>query len=98
MNTWLKAVVEQSRKVGLSESNANNRTRWILGINTISGKMRRIRTSLLFGDETGFRKTARLLLRKIQRCDTKLIHEIKKIIYFILYYIIIIILYYTFPK
>ena len=31
---WLRAVVEQSRNVGLNESNANNRSRWRLGVNT----------------------------------------------------------------
>ena len=38
--TWLKGVVEQSRKVGLNESDANSRSRWRLGVNTISSKMR----------------------------------------------------------
>ena len=38
--TWLRAVVEQSRKVGLNGSDANNRSRWKLGVNTISSKMR----------------------------------------------------------
>ena len=37
--TWLKAVVEQSRKVGLNGCNANNYSKWRLGVNTISGKM-----------------------------------------------------------
>ena len=35
-NTWLKAVIEQSRKVGLNKNDANNRSRWRLGVNTIS--------------------------------------------------------------
>ena len=38
--TWLKAVVEQSRKVGLNEDDASNRSRWRLGVNTISSTMR----------------------------------------------------------
>ena len=38
--TWLKAVLEQSRKVGLNESDANNRSRWRLGVNTISRMLR----------------------------------------------------------
>ena len=38
--TWQRAVVEQSRKVGLNESDANNRSRWRLGVNTISRMMR----------------------------------------------------------
>ena len=39
-NTWLEAVIEQSRKDGLKESDANNRSRWRLGVNTISSIMR----------------------------------------------------------
>ena len=38
--TWLRAVVEQSRKVWLNTSDANNRTRWRLRVNNISSKMR----------------------------------------------------------
>ena len=38
--TWLKAVIEQSRKVGLNESYANNRSRWRTGVNTHSSMMR----------------------------------------------------------
>ena len=38
--TWLRAVVEQSRKVGLDGSDANNRSRWRLGVNTTSRMMR----------------------------------------------------------
>ena len=38
--TWLKAVVEQSREVGLNTSDANNRSRWRLGVNTTSSKRR----------------------------------------------------------
>ena len=38
--TWLRAVVEQSRKVGLNVSDANNRSRWRLRVNTISSMMR----------------------------------------------------------
>ena len=34
--TWLKTVVEQSRNVGLNVGDANNRSRWRLGVNTIS--------------------------------------------------------------
>ena len=34
-----KAVVEQSRKVGLNDSDANKRSRWRLGVNTMSRKM-----------------------------------------------------------
>ena len=30
MKTWLRAVIEQSRKVGLNECDANNRSRWRL--------------------------------------------------------------------
>ena len=37
--TLQKAVVEQSRKVGLNKSDANNRSRWRLGVNTISSMM-----------------------------------------------------------
>ena len=37
---WLIAVVEQSRNVGLNASDANNRSTWRLGVNTISSKMR----------------------------------------------------------
>ena len=36
---WLRAVVEQSRKVGLNASDANSRSRWRLGVNTVSSKM-----------------------------------------------------------
>ena len=52
--TWLKTVVEQSGKVGLNVSDANNHSRWRLGVNTISRMMRQIRTPPLFGDKTGF--------------------------------------------
>ena len=38
--TRLRAVVEQSRNVGLSASDAFNRSRWRLGVNTISNMMR----------------------------------------------------------
>ena len=38
--TWLKSVIEQSRKVGLNECDANNCSRWRLGVNTISSNMR----------------------------------------------------------
>ena len=38
-NTWLKAVIEQSRKVWLNEGDANNRSRWRLVVNSISSKM-----------------------------------------------------------
>ena len=38
--TWLKAVVEQGRKVGLNESDANNQSRLRLEVNSISSKMR----------------------------------------------------------
>ena len=38
--TGLRAVVEQSRKVGLNVSDANNRSRWRLGVNTISRRNR----------------------------------------------------------
>ena len=38
--TWLIAVIEQSRKVGLNVSDVNNCSRWRLGVNTISSKMR----------------------------------------------------------
>ena len=33
--TWLRAVVEQSRKVGLNVDDANNRSRWRLWVDTI---------------------------------------------------------------
>ena len=52
--TWLKAVIEQSRKVGLNEGDANNPSRWRLGVNTISSMMRYIRPSPLFREKTGF--------------------------------------------
>ena len=39
-NTWLKTVVEQSRKVGLNVGDANSHSRWRLGDNTISWMMR----------------------------------------------------------
>ena len=39
-NTWLRAVVEESREVGLNKSDANNRSRWRLRLNTISSIMR----------------------------------------------------------
>ena len=38
--TWLRAVVGQRRYVELNESDANNRSRWRLGANTISSKIR----------------------------------------------------------
>ena len=38
--TWLKATVAQSRKVGLNESDANNRSRCRFGVNTLSRMMR----------------------------------------------------------
>ena len=50
--TWLKAVMEQSRKVGLNESDANNRSRWRLGVITISSKMRQIWPPSLFRNKT----------------------------------------------
>ena len=37
---WLKVVEEQSRKVGLNAQDANDRSRWRLGVNIISSKMR----------------------------------------------------------
>ena len=40
MKTWLKTVVEQSRKVGQNASDANNYSCWKLGVSTISSKMR----------------------------------------------------------
>ena len=40
MKTWLKEVIEQSRKVGLNESDANNCSMWRLGVNTISRMIR----------------------------------------------------------
>ena len=40
--TWPKAVVVQNRKVGLNAIDANNRSRWRLGVNTISSMMRYI--------------------------------------------------------
>ena len=38
--TWLRTVVEQSIKVGLSESDHNNRSKWSLWVNTMSNMMR----------------------------------------------------------
>ena len=38
--TWLNAVIGQSRKVGLNESDAINHSRWRLGVNAISSMMR----------------------------------------------------------
>ena len=38
--TWLRAVIEQSKNVGLSESDANSRSRWRLWVNNISNVMR----------------------------------------------------------
>ena len=38
--TWLVTVVEQSRKVGLNVVDASNRSKWRLGVNTISSMMR----------------------------------------------------------
>ena len=38
--TWLRAVIEQSRKVGLNVGDANNRSRWRLWVDTISSMMR----------------------------------------------------------
>ena len=52
--TWLKAVVEQSRKVGLIVNDANNCSRRRLGVNAISSMMRLIWPPLLFGYKTGF--------------------------------------------
>ena len=45
--TWLIAVIEQRRKVGLNGSDANSRSRWRLGVNTICsrGKSGHIRYS-----------------------------------------------------
>ena len=37
--TWLKAVVEQCRRVGLNASEANSHSRWRLGVNTFLSKM-----------------------------------------------------------
>ena len=44
MKTWLIAVVEQSRKVGLNESDASRCSRWRLGANSIYSMMRSIRS------------------------------------------------------
>ena len=52
--TWLKAVVEQSRKVGLIVNDADNCSRQRLGVNAISGMMRLIRPLILFRNKTGF--------------------------------------------
>ena len=38
--TWPTAIIEQSRKVWLNAGDANNRSRWRLGVNNISGKMK----------------------------------------------------------
>ena len=51
---WLKAVVEQSRKVGLIVNNADNCSRQRLGVNAISRMMRLIRPPILFRNKTGF--------------------------------------------
>ena len=59
--TWLKTVVEQSRKVGLNVSDANNRSRWRLGVNTISRMMRQIGPPPLFETKPDL-KTGLLLL------------------------------------
>ena len=40
MKILLLAVIEQSRKVGLNEHDANNRSRWRLWVNAISSMMR----------------------------------------------------------
>ena len=37
--TWLRAVVERSRNVGLNVIDANNRSRWRLGVNSIYSKL-----------------------------------------------------------
>ena len=50
---WLRAVVEQNRKVGLSESDANSRSRLSLGANAVSIKMRSILPPPLFGEKSG---------------------------------------------
>ena len=52
--TWLKAVVEQSRKVGLIVNDANNCSRRRLGVNAISSMMRLIWPPLLLEYKTGF--------------------------------------------
>ena len=51
--TWQKAVVEQSRKVGQKENDANNRSRCRLGVNTTLSKMRQIWPPPSFEDKTG---------------------------------------------
>ena len=38
--TWLNAFVEHSRKLGLNEGDADNRSRWRLGVYAIHSKMR----------------------------------------------------------
>ena len=37
--TWLKEVIEQSRKVRLNINDADDRSGWKLGVNTISSVM-----------------------------------------------------------
>ena len=37
---WLGPVMEQCKEVGLKKSDANNRSRWRLGVNNIYGMMR----------------------------------------------------------
>ena len=54
--TWQRAVVEQRRKVGLNVSDASNRSRWRLWVNTFSSKMRQIWPPQLFGDKIGLTK------------------------------------------
>ena len=50
--TWLRAVTEQSVKVGLNEIDANNRSKWRLGAKIISCMMRQIRPPPLFENKT----------------------------------------------
>ena len=54
--TWIRVYMEQSRKVGLNESDANKHSRWRLGVNTISSMMRYIHPPPLFGDKTRLKK------------------------------------------
>ena len=52
--TWLRAVIEQRRKVGLYVCDASNSSRWRLGVNTISCMIGQIRPPPLFGDNLIF--------------------------------------------
>ena len=48
---WFRAIIEQSRKVGLNEGAAHSRSIWRSGVNTILSIMRQIRSQKIFGDK-----------------------------------------------